>query len=400
MSQQLKALLIGESHNLMFGIPHILSRAGFSVDIIANNKLLKNNKFVENFILVRGVEGFVPKIDSLNLENYDLIIVIDDATLMNIKNSNLAIEKKLRVLPITEKKYLNHIGSKAELSNFFHKAGIKTPAFFLANNFSEAVQAAEDLQYPVIVKIDFSGGGVGVFECKNFSDLNSLEKKIFDSRTLIQKKIIGTEYDLSAFFREEVLIHFGSATIKQQIRKFGPSSIRQYTQIGTLNEAIFHDLTNLGKALGANGFVNIAAIKSDEDGEFYFIEADMRPIAWADFTKFIGDDLALKISKWFSEKKGLELPLKINPNYPEKLVVPNFLRLSTKEILCNHFNVWNYMSKDDWAWFIKKEFSKILRFFYLKITRIPTVLIKMILPKKEDRRRIKAKLKNSLGFIG
>jgi len=50
---------------------------------------------------------------------------------------------------------------------------------------------------------------------------------------LVQKKIEGTELDLSGFYREGKLIYFTHSKIeKVSQNKFGPSLLRTYEQIG------------------------------------------------------------------------------------------------------------------------------------------------------------------------
>ena len=217
-------------------------------------------------------------------------------------NSDLSAEEKIELLPIQTIKNLDHIYSKIGLSRIFQEFGINTPEFCIAKDKFELQQSVESLGYPVLVKVDSSGGGFGVFECSSNGDIEVLLNKLQTYPVLLQKKIQGVELHLSGFYQNSKLIHFSCSRIERVNGKFGASALRTYVQIAHLKKEIFDELDLLGMALGANGFVNIACIQSDHDQKRYFIEADMRPNAWVDFSKYFGDDPAVQIKNFFRLK--------------------------------------------------------------------------------------------------
>lgn len=386
------ALLIGESTELMRCLPNLLSRSKFNIDVITTNNALKDTKFIRNYSIATNVSSIPQKADEIDLNIYELIVVCDDRTLKFIAESNLTIEKKLQLLPVISEKDFKHIYSKIGLSQVLSEASITTPPFSIARNIQQAIAASEKLEYPVMIKSDSEGGGHEVFECFNSSDIAAIDSKIFDLPILVQKKIEGVELDLTAFYRNSQLIHFSYSKIEKVIKKFGPSCLRTYTQLENVDESIFLEMNKLGKALGANGFVCISCIKSNHDNKIYFFEADMRPNVWIDHTKFFGDDLAVKISKWFSDKSTLEYPFPSNSKYPTQLLIPYFLRMSLLEVIFNRYQVWKFMSKEDVEWLLQVQYRKMLetiRLFFKKINRIPTILIRLLIPEKDVRLRIK-----------
>ncbi|MEO6423337.1 MAG: hypothetical protein ABIR84_11855 [Candidatus Nitrotoga sp.] len=142
---------------------------------------------------------------------------------------------------------------------------------------------------------------------------------------------------------------FSCSGIERNNGKFGASALRTYIPIAHLQKDIFDELDLIGKALGANGFVNIACIQADHDQKRYFIEADMRPNAWIDFSKYFGDDPAVKINDYYSNGYSIQYPYPINPAYPDKLLLPYFSRIKFWELAINRFGVWKYtLSKDHW----------------------------------------------------
>lgn len=404
--KKLKALLIGDSGELMLNMPSLLSRSGFDVDVIAAGHFLKKSRFISDYEMVVDVKEALVRAAKRNLDAYDFIIPCDDATLEAALNSEISLEDKLKLIPIKNAENLKHIYSKIGLSQVLSEADITTPYFFVVRNFSEATAAAEKLKYPVMVKVDSSSGGCGVFECCNAFDLNMIDQKIFDLPVLIQKKIIGAELDLSAIYRDGQLLHFTYSKIEKVIgNKFGPSSLRTYEQLCNVEERVFLEMKKIGQALGANGFTTISCIKSDDDNKLYFIEADMRPNVWVEVSKFIGDDPAIKISQWFSDAAVLKYPHSINIKYNKKILIPSFLRLSAREILCNRYNVWKFISWDDGNLTLELLCKKIftdkmlelleMRKFFTKelciraVKRAPTNLIRLVISKREDRMRIK-----------
>ena len=348
-----KALIIGESFELTLALPNLLARSGFQVELITTWRILQKSRFVSKFDLIADINLAPEKASEKNLDDYSFIVISDDLTLKTIAQSNLDIATKLKLLPVNSEENLTHVYSKVGLSLVLSRHNIKTPDFIIAKGQEEIIAAANKLQFPVMVKTDSDGGGNGVFECKNIEDILNLRPDIRTqsrkSPLVIQKKIIGTELDLSALYRDGKLIYFNHAIPTKVVNKFGPSSLRIYSQLGIVDKKVFEQMQRLGEALGANGFVNISGIKSDSDDEIYIFEADMRPNTWVEFNKFIGDDPAARIQSWFKFQKTLEYPQPLNPKYPRQLLLPYFLRLPPAQLLLNKHRVWKYMITEEYS---------------------------------------------------
>ena len=379
--QNLQALLVGENVELMIAVPTLLSRAGFAVDVITNSYIFKKHPAIKNFIFVANSD-YIARVASENIKNnYSLIVIGDDNTLKKILNSDLPAEEKIELLPIQTIKNLDHIYSKIGLSRIFQEFGINTPEFCIAKDKSELKKSVESLGYPVFVKVDSSGGGFGVFECSSNGDVEVLLNKLQIYPVLLQKKIQGIELDLSGFYQNSKLIHFSCSKIERVNGKFGASALRTYMPIAHLQKEIFDELDLLGMALGANGFVNIACIQSDYDKKRYFIEADMRPNAWVDFSKYFGDDPAVQINNFFSTSQTLQHPYPINLAYPDKILLPYFSRIKLWELVINRYCVWKYVPNRDHLTII----------LYLVIRKIKTMVIKVFKPLMPEKYWIRLK---------
>lgn len=341
-----KALLVGQYYLLTAAPVTLLRRAGFSVDLV----LLKDRGFqgslFDSVHLIDDENEFLDFLIDLNSKfSYDLVVVGDDEMLRTIKASGMPDDIKSKLLPVLSTDDWVHLYSKIGLKRVLEKNRIRTPRSLVVKGEGELLDYAINLGYPLLVKLDGSGGGVGVFECLSDADVVK-NKARFTYPLLIQKKIEGEIIDLSAFYQNGKLIHFTYSEFLKSEGEFGPSSLRKYTQLSIVERKVFDELGALGVALGANGFANVTAIRSNVDGENYFFEADMRPNVWADFGRFIGNDASGAIRECFLSGQALSYPQPINSCFPLTIQIPYLRRLSLWDLLFNKYNCWIYFGKD------------------------------------------------------
>ncbi len=348
----LKALLIGSDPGLMGPIPPLLSRAGFVIDVISQSPLLQKTPKIRGLTYVYSDEEVL---ETLRIQTardqsdwqYDLVIISDDVTLSLILQSNLPKKIKVSLLPVTSELHFGHLYSKIGLSQALLAGHILTPKYAVAQNTAELIPLANTLGYPVVIKIDASSGGSGVFICQSNQDISDLlinqhERINCSLPLLIQEKIEGSTLDLSAFYQDGQLIYFSHAVEERTTYPLGPSCLRTYTQLGALDQAIFTELAAIGKALGADGFSNITSVWSNIDRKRYIIEADMRPNVWADYSRYLGNDLAIPIKTYFENRQILHYPQTINEQFSSTLLIPLVSRLKFWEILVNRYGVWQF----------------------------------------------------------
>ena len=344
-----QALLVGDlgDHFInMISTVSLLKRSGFNTDLVTNNPISKKIKSINNCIYVDKFDELpLVSLNQAEIGIYDLIVILDDFSLMKIRDSNLSNDEKLVLLPVTEKEHFQHIGSKIFLSLVLRQHGIKTPDFSIAHNKIELHEFIKEIDYPALIKIDFSSAGSGIFECHNKKELESVENKIDVWPVLLQKKLNGKELDLSAFYQNSELIHFSYSNIgeEREFGKFSPSVLRTYTQLGKLESDIFNELKILGCAIGANGFVNITCMQSEVDQQRYFFEADMRPNIWVNYPRYFGDDPAVHIFNYFTSGKVIKYPYAVRSEYPDQIVLPYFSRIKLWELAINRYNSWSYL---------------------------------------------------------
>ncbi|MGA1372456.1 MAG: hypothetical protein ACO3Z6_12705 [Pseudomonadales bacterium] len=334
----------------MWFMPELLCRAGFTVDVVTCSDLMQHSRFVERVDRVSCQPALIQLAKSRAHDDYDWIIPTEDGLLGSIASADLSPQTKLKLLPVVSESDFHHLHSKIGLSRSFSRAGIQTPPFQVATSMQEACEAAKRLGFPVLLKVDASGGGCGIHELKSDVDVAKVPAEFWERPVLLKKKLSGTVLDLSALFLRTELIHFSYSTMDRVVsNRFGPSSLRTYRPLSRVEQPVFDELTALGKALGADGFCNICCIDAKDGSGRWYVEADMRPNVWIDTPHYFGEELASRISDAFHGGQRLRMPPTHAP-VPESasdLQIPYFLRLSPVELLLNRYSVWRYVPTRD-----------------------------------------------------
>lgn len=330
-----RALLIADQSSFRnTEVIDLMRRAEFEVDLITH---LRSHYLYRNISRVIYVPNQlqIPIEASKIADNYHLIIPLGDVSLKLIKDSNLSDEDKLKLLPVIDSALTKHICSKIELSNVLQNTNVLTPKFRVLESWQTIEQEINNVGYPALIKIDYSGGGVGVFKLNDRGDISKLPINFRDSPLILQQFIQGKLVDASAFYQNMKLIGFSySETLLTTNNPFGPSKSRVYSHVNDVDPILLNELTQIGKALAAHGFVNLSFIESEVNQKRYFFEADMRPNDWVNCTRHVGDDLAIRIKKYFF---GGEIYSNLSTNNPkkypnQKCIFFNPSRLNLKEI--------------------------------------------------------------------
>ncbi|PTR17669.1 ATP-grasp domain-containing protein [Nitrosospira sp. Nsp2] len=381
---KLEALLIGGYWpELMAVTLGLLIRAGFTVDVICNNTAFRRSSAIRDYVLVKKRDLLARTAAEKIRKDYSLVVIGDDATLGVILNSDLTHEQKLRLLPILSDKNFGHIFSKIGLSLALEENGISTPEYRIARNEGELAAGAETLGYPILVKLDSSAGGVGIFECLDKADVEDLRKTLKLYPVLVQRKVKGVEVSLEAFYRHGELVHFAYSIPEKSKYRFGPTSVRSYQQIASLEPQVSDELRRVGKALGSHGFTSVGCIHAEHDKKRYYFEADMRPNLWIDQPRYLGEDWAKIIQRHFAEGAAGRHAGSFDISYPNRVLIPHYLRLTWAELIFNRYGVWKYLPENflyvlihyrilTWArWAVRKVYGfflpKKVRVFFKRV---------------------------------
>jgi hypothetical protein len=345
-----EALVVSDCADLTLALPHLLWRAGFSVDVIATTGVLRSSKFVRSARIFTSEHDLAPAVleqMGARPRPYDWVIAADDLALKLLGSFPWPAALRPTLLPVEQAGQTNHLFSKIGLSKVLSAGGVQTPPFHVATCKREALEWAREQGYPVFLKVDSSRGGEGVYECACDEDIERQEALFAVASVLVQKNVKGVEFDVSAIFLDHKVVHFSFARIEKSIRRYGPSVLRTFYPLPLVDERILDELSRLGHALAANGFSNIRCIEAADGSGRYYFEADLRPNVWIEFPKYFGDDPAERIRAWFTSGTCLDLQSLKRPEPCVPVTMPFFLRMKFWEVLTNRYGVWSYISLAD-----------------------------------------------------
>ncbi|NSW89384.1 MAG: carbamoyl-phosphate synthase large subunit [Firmicutes bacterium] len=181
----------------------------------------------------------------------------------------------------TQMEYINKAEDREEFDTLLGELGITRPAGDTVFTVEEAVNTAERLGYPVLVRPSYVLGGQGMEIAYNMEDIIEYMEIINRTRQehpiLIDKYIIGREVEVDAICDGEDILIPG---IMEHIEKAGihsGDSISVYPSVNIPNhiiEQIVEWTKKLMISLQVKGLINIQFI--EHNGKLYVIEVNPR----------------------------------------------------------------------------------------------------------------------------
>lgn len=294
-------------------------------------------------------------LDITKTKKYDWIILADDSALQRVSDAIAEIDSnedrenlaKL-LLPLTKKENRLTLGSKAGLHLLCQKYSILSPKSTVYDRSTAPEKSLGNISFPLLLKVDRSMGGSGVFLCKNIEEVNAQLSKLNDfekQNLLFQEYIDGDNCSVEAIFNSGVLVSYAfSVVLKTMGGPFGVSVERRYESRPPI-ESI---LKNIGSSFGIHGISSMTFIFNRIHNQYFLIESDLRPNVWFPLARFAGVDFSRSIAEFFSGIKAG------NNKVVEPVVIRHFSRsISTaiehfdfKEIFKWVFNInrrWRYI---------------------------------------------------------
>jgi len=297
-----------DNWNTLSEVPYIVNKGGFEVHVLCGEESwLHKNKFFSKWIIAKDdPTAYVDQLIGLaKTENYDWIIPGDEK-LIKLLNETITDEELFcKLLPLTKIENRELLSSKLGLSNVCMKYGVRTPAYIYYKVKGTGNPSFEALKFPVIMKIDFSWGGVNIKICHNIKEVEEALITMPEGETLIiQEYIQGHEVPIEALFWKGKLIAMGCSEILEYDKdEFSYSTRRRYFPV---DQTLKEEIAFFGESAGIHGFVNMAYIKSSADGLHYLIEADTRPSSWAAYIEHAGNSFS-KALKYITTSTEPEL---------------------------------------------------------------------------------------------
>jgi pyruvate carboxylase subunit A len=247
---------------------------------------------------------------------------------------------------------IRSLGDKTEARKTMRAAGIPVVPGSEGNltSLDEALELAEAIGYPVMLKATSGGGGRGIRRCENALELKrnyervvSEASKAFGSAEVFLEKCI----DKPRHIEVQILAdHFGQVIHlferdcsiqrrNQKLIEIAPSPALTEAQRQTVCELAV-------KAARAVGYQNAGTVEFllDQTGNFYFMEMNTRiqvehtiteAITGIDIVEEqirIASDLPLRYTQEQVEKRGFAIQFRINAEDPRNDFLPSFGRIS------------------------------------------------------------------------
>lgn len=326
MSQS-KILLAGYKDTDVSGqIPELFKRAGCTVEVMCgSNSWLIKNKYWDKWHKIdnKNSEIYTLTLEKLVCEqNYDWVVLTDDECIRVLSERITDPVLFQKILPMQKNEHKIFLGSKFGFSKICQKYNIPSPAFVIYDGSADLLVATKHLCYPILLKVDKSGGGNGVFLAQDALELLRLfnELSVEQKNNLVfQEYIVGDNISVEALFKNGKIIGFASSKILHNVQgEFSVSRVREFTSA----HAVTPILSQLAEVLGLNGFASITFIRSNETETFYLIEADLRPHGWFYLDKIVGVDFSQLIKQYLAADLA-SAPIIVNTK-PE--IIKYFLR--------------------------------------------------------------------------
>ena len=291
-------------------IPAMLSDGGCTVDIIAGKDswVLQNKRFNKWVPASEDPDAFLKELLAYvdgHGDEYNWLIPADDIIVRVLNTHIYSLELFRKIMPLTKIENRAVLGSKAGLSDLCIKYDIKTPRYLVYDDTLTPAAIGKYVGYPMLVKLDKSEGGYGVFMCQNEDALSKQLEKIENKDHLVfQQFIKGYDANTDALYKYGELIVYSYSRTLTVMREFGVSTQRMFYH----NEEAEQELIKMGRALGLNGFANITFMFDEKDGQHYLIEIDMRPNAWMYYGKFRGNNFSEAIKRVIKNDLSLKKP--------------------------------------------------------------------------------------------
>lgn len=172
---------------------------------------------------------------------------------------------------------------KLRTKQVWHSLGLPTPRHAVLRSEQDCVAAAEQLQFPLIVKPVTEGSSIGMSKVENLAALIEAWKLAsrYDPQVLVEQWITGPEFTV-AVLRGEVLppIRLGTPhTFYDYDAKYLASDTRYQIPCGLEpeREAELKALTAKAcEAIGIRGWAR-ADVMQSEDGRFWLLEVNTAP---------------------------------------------------------------------------------------------------------------------------
>ncbi|PXA04226.1 hypothetical protein DDZ13_06715 [Coraliomargarita sinensis] len=251
-------LVFNKSTSSFTAYPWMLARGGrCKVDVLARrDHPVGLSKWIREHILFDAEEELLPQLKGrLERGNYDAMLMIDEST------RNLVLPHRhdpilAAYMPFPVESPLNEACMQKTLFHEWCRANeIPCPESRIVRILGEAISAAEDIGFPLILKGSFGNRGLAVFIVENERELEEhIKSETSQAEWLVQEFVHG-EVGSTSFVAREGKVYAACSSYKHISLRggLGPSSIRRFVA-STALEQITRTVAEAGKISGITGF--------------------------------------------------------------------------------------------------------------------------------------------------
>lgn len=331
-------------------IPYLFHRAGCIVHVFGRkDSWLLKSRYPKKYIPAPETqqEYLTELLSQLQKNTYDWVVPGDDTVLRLVVQLPPESEGFQKMSPIHDPYCVSLIGSKAQLSQLCALKNITTPLFAIYHNHDDLTVLAEQVTFPLVLKVDQSCGGHGVYLCNTQKDVTETFSKLPDEQKnniVLQKYIAGENIAIESIYKEGRLVIYSHAIVTKTLNgEFGISSERKYTECPEIESL----LEKIGSAFSIHGFCSMTLMHLN--GKYFLIEADCRPQTWYPLAALAGIDFSRGITAFFENTAHF-----IRPKLPQ----------GKHEVYIRHFSrdhIWSLQNRD---------FSHMFKWFYNSENRL------------------------------
>ncbi len=348
-------------------VPFMYKKAGYKVVVFCCDTCwLRSNSFFDEWIDVnKDKETFANSLIQLIKEKgnqFDKVVLLDDETI-KLMNEHITDESLfVKIMPLNKIENRGMLSSKIGMSTVFEKYNITTPRYL---NFAEENNfdiIGSKLDFPVLLKVDFSFSGTGIRKCDAPNELEEKINELHDSKNVvIQEFIEGEDIGVEALFSDGELICYQAAKVLSYMNnKFSFTTRRTYFR----NEKIEQSLQQLGRSVGLNSFASIGYIYHKERDAYYLIEVDPRTNSWMPYSRFTNHSFIDGLNQIaFGNNNKLTRKIKDENRETEIAIFDRDLRRCMKTKDLKGFMRWIFNYKGYWRFiplYDRKYFSRIM----------------------------------------
>ncbi len=289
MSDQKEIIIVApkDSAHLVCELPYLFKKAGFRVTVLAfPDWSLAYSSYIDELIDASPNPKEIIEEAALLLakRSFEFKILASDSLIWALVDSAIDPALKMQLYPIANPIFLQALNGKVEVAALLKELEIPSPPSQAAQSLQEAASIAQEIGFPVILKVSRSGAGEGVYKCETEEEVMKASIAT-DQPFLIEKYLEGDLISVEPLFLASRLVAYSYSIMTYSPTLYAPSLERMFMPCKEIEPI----LQKLGEKLQLTGFFSLSFIREKEQKHSLF-ELDFRPNRWVRHGALAGVD--------------------------------------------------------------------------------------------------------------